>query len=208
MLSKSVIEFLNDVSSGSPVPGGGSVSAITGALGTSLISMVLNLTTSSKKYEEFHQFASDNQIEVCRISERLKKLVIEDAEAFDRVMTSFRLPKNTDEERAQRKSAIEVATRQAIAIPLETGKQCIEGLSIINRIIEKSNKNAISDLGVANQLLNSACEGALYNVYINLSSISDTSYTDEVKKVVEKMIARKDELFLDNKNRIEKIILS
>ncbi len=206
MLSKSVIEFLNDVSSGSPVPGGGSVSAITGALGTSLVSMVLNLTASSKKYEEFHRFANETQIEVSRISERLKKLVVEDAEAFDKVMAAFKLPKNTDEEKSERKKAIEEATKQAIAVPLETGKQCIEGLSIINSVIDRSNKNAISDLGVANLLLKAACEGALYNVYINLGSLSDTSYTDEVKKVVEKMTQRKDELFSENKSRIEKLL--
>lgn len=206
MLSKSVIEFLDDVSSGSPVPGGGSVSAITGALGTSLVSMVLNLTTSSKKYEEFHQIANDTQIEVSRISERLKKLVVEDAEAFEKVMAAYKMAKNTEEEKAERKRALEEATKQAIAVPLETGKQCIEGLSIINKIIEKTNKNAISDLGVANLLLKAACEGAIYNIYINLNSLSDPSYTDEVKKVVEKMIGRKDEIFNDNKIRIEKIL--
>lgn len=206
MLSKSVIEFLNDVSSGSPVPGGGSVSAIAGALGTSLISMVLNLTTSSKKYEEFHQFANENQIEATRISERLKRLVVEDAEAFDKVMSAYKLPKNTDEEKAQRKKAIEEATKQAIAVPLETGKQCIEALSIINKVIEKSNKNAISDLGVANLLLKAACEGALYNVFINLGSITENSYIEEVKKVVSKMTERKEELFSDNKTRIEKLL--
>ncbi|MCX7944249.1 MAG: cyclodeaminase/cyclohydrolase family protein [Deltaproteobacteria bacterium] len=206
MLSKSVLEFLDDVSSGSPVPGGGSVAAIAGALGTSLISMVLNLTASNKKYEEFHQFANDNQIEVSRISDRLKKLVVEDAEAFDKVMSAFKMPKNTDEEKSERKKAIEEATKQAIAVPLETGKQCIEGLSIINKIIDKSNKNAISDLGVANLLLKAACEGALYNVYINLSSISDRSYCDEIKKVVDKMITRKDELFLENQKRIENLL--
>ncbi len=202
MLSKSVIEFLNDVSSGSPVPGGGSVSAITGALGTSLISMVLNLTASSKKYEEFHQFANENQLEVQRISD----LVLEDAEAFDKVMAAYKLPKSTDEEKTERKRAIEEATRWAIAVPLETGKQCIEALAVLNRIIEKSNKNAISDLGVANLLLKAACEGALYNVYINLGSISDNTYIDEVKKVVEKMINRKEELFSENKTRIEKLL--
>ncbi len=206
MLSKSVIEFLNEVSMGTPVPGGGSVSAIAGALGTSLISMVLNLTTSNKKYEEFHQFANENLIEVTRISERLKRLVVEDAEAFEKVMTAFKLPKNTEEEKNIRKKAIEEATRQAIAVPLETGKQCIEALSIISGVIERSNKNAISDLGVANLLLKAGCEGALYNVYINIGSLSDTTYTEEVKSVVEKMIQRKDELFLNNKVRIEKIL--
>ncbi|MCX7959342.1 MAG: cyclodeaminase/cyclohydrolase family protein, partial [Deltaproteobacteria bacterium] len=148
----------------------------------------------------------ENQIEVSRISERLKKLVVEDAEAFDKVMSALKMPKNSDAEKAERKKAIEEATKQAIAVPLETGKQCIEGLSVINKVIEKSNKNAISDLGVANLLLKAACEGALYNVYINLGSLSDESYTEEVKNVVQKMIVRKDELFSDNKERIEKIL--
>jgi formiminotetrahydrofolate cyclodeaminase len=206
MLKKSVLEFLDDVSSGNPVPGGGSVSAIAGALGTSLVSMVLNLTTSSKKYEEFHQFASENQLIVARISERLKNLVIEDAEAFEGVMSAYRLPKNTDEEKAKRKVAIEEATKKAIAIPLETGKQCIEGLEIINKIIEKTNRNAISDLGVANLLLKAGCEGAIYNVLINLSSISEESYKGEVESVIGRMQARKDELFNDNKERIERLL--
>ncbi len=206
MLKKSVVEFLEDVSSATPVPGGGSVSAIAGALSASLVRMVLNLTTSNKKYQEFHQFASENQIEASRISERLKKLVVEDAEAFEMVMSAYKMPKNTDEEKEVRRKAIEDATRNAIAVPLETGKQCIEILNIINRVIEKSNKNAISDLGVANLLAKAGCEGALYNVYINLSSISDTEYKEETKKVTERMISRRDELFEDNKARIEKLL--
>lgn len=206
MLSKSVVEFLRDVSAGTPVPGGGSVSAIVGALSASLVSMVLNLTTANKKYQEFHQFASDNQMEISRISERLKRLVVEDAEAFDAVMAAYKLPRNTDEEKDIRKKAIEDATKIAIAVPLETSKQCIEVLNIINRIIDKSNRNAISDIGVANLLAKAGCEGALYNVYINLSSISDTTYKEETEKVIEKMITRKEGLFTNNKTRIEKLL--
>jgi len=206
MLKKSVLEFLDDVSSGSPVPGGGSVSAIAGALGTSLVSMVLNLTTSSKKYQEFHQFASENQLIIARISDRLKSLVVEDSAAFDMVMAAYKLPKNTDEEKAERRVAIEEATKKAIAVPLETGKQCIEGLEIINKVIEKTNRNAISDLGVANLLLKAGCEGAIYNVLINLSSISEDSYKNEVESVINRMQTRKEELFNDNRDRIERLL--
>lgn len=206
MLKKSVLEFLDDVSSGSPVPGGGSVSAIAGALGTSLVSMVLNLTTSSKKYQEFHQFASENQLIIARISDRLKSLVVEDSAAFDMVMAAYKLPKNTDEEKAERRVAIEEATKKAIAVPLETGKQCIEGLEIINKVIEKTNRNAISDLGVANLLLKAGCEGAIYNVLINLSSISEDSYKNEVESVINRMQTRKEELFKDNRDRIERLL--
>jgi len=206
MLKKSVLEFLDDVSSGSPVPGGGSVSAIVGALGTSLVSMVLNLTTSSKKYQEFHQFASENQLIIARISDRLKSLVVEDSAAFDMVMAAYKLPKNTDEEKAERRVAIEEATKKAIAVPLETGKQCIEGLEIINKVIEKTNRNAISDLGVANLLLKAGCEGAIYNVLINLSSISEDSYKNEVESVINRMQTRKEELFKDNRDRIERLL--
>jgi len=206
MLKKSVLEFLDDVSSGSPVPGGGSVSAIVGALGTSLVSMVLNLTTSSKKYQEFHQFASENQLIIARISDRLKSLVVEDSAAFDMVMAAYKLPKNTEQEKAERRVAIEEATKKAIAVPLETGKQCIEGLEIINKVIEKTNRNAISDLGVANLLLKAGCEGAIYNVLINLSSISEDSYKNEVESVINRMQTRKEELFKDNRDRIERLL--
>lgn len=168
--------FLDILASSSPTPGGGSASALAGALAAGLTSMVCNLTIGKKKYEE----VSEELTRVLQSSEelrqRLTKLVEEDSEAFNRVMAAFRLPKETQEEKETRSRQIEEATKGAAKVPLEVMEEALRVLDLSQVVAEKGNPNSISDAGVAALLAWSAVEGADLNVEINLSSLKDESF--------------------------------
>ena len=168
--------FLDLLASSSPTPGGGSASALAGALAAGLTSMVCNLTIGKKKYEE----VSEELTRVLQSSEelrqRLTKLVEEDSEAFNRVMAAFRLPKETPQEKETRSRQIEEATKGAAKVPLEVMEEALRVLELSQVVAEKGNPNSISDAGVAALLAWSAVEGADLNVEINLSSLKDKSF--------------------------------
>jgi formiminotetrahydrofolate cyclodeaminase len=181
---KSVNGFLDELASSSPAPGGGSVAALAGALGSALTSMVCNLTIGKKKYA-----AVDEQMKkVLKSSEELRarftKLVEDDTLAFNKVMEAYGLPKDNDAQKALRDAAITAATKEATMVPLEVMKHCIDALALAQDVAANGNKNSISDAGVSALMLNAACEGAALNVRINLNGLNDSDFvnwkTDEV----------------------------
>jgi len=169
-------KFLDLLASSSPTPGGGSVSALAGALAAGLTSMVCNLTIGKKRYQE----VSDELSKVLQRSEglreRLAQLVDEDAQAFDEVMKAYKLPKESPEEKEVRSHRIEEATKGAVQVPLEVMEKALKVLELSQVVAEKGNPNSLSDAGVAALLGWSAVEGANLNVEINLSSLHDESY--------------------------------
>ncbi len=178
LTEKSVAEFISDVASATPTPGGGSVSALAGSLGTALIAMVCSLTFGKKKYlgvqaemEEVHRQAGILQ-------SSFLQLVEEDARAFDTVMAAVGMPKDTDIERVKRSDAIQSATKYATEIPLRAMQLCEQALALTRAAAEKGNVNSVSDAGVAALMLHAACQGAQLNVQINLASINDSAYVE------------------------------
>jgi len=180
--------FLDELASSSPAPGGGSVAALAGALGTALISMVCNLTVGKKKY-------ADVQADMKKVLDQAEELrgvftvlVDKDTEAFNKVMEAFGLPKETDPQRALRAAAINEATKEASLVPLEVMKHCIDALALVQEVASKGNVNSISDAGVSGLMLNAACQSAALNVKINLNALNDAEFvgwkTDEVKSLV------------------------
>jgi len=169
-------KFLDLLASSSPTPGGGSVSALAGALAAGLTSMVCNLTIGKNRYQE----VSDELSKVLQRSEglreRLAQLVDEDAQAFDEVMKAYKLPKESPEEKEVRSHRIEEATKGAVQVPLEVMEKALKVLELSQVVAEKGNPNSLSDAGVAALLGWSAVEGANLNVEINLSSLHDESY--------------------------------
>lgn len=192
LVEKSVTEFIDEVDSASPAPGGGSVSALVGSLGASLSRMVGHLTVNKKKFkglsEEIQWDFMQRFEELHNIKTELNILVDRDTEAFNFVMAAFKLPKETEDEKAARREAIEAATYKAIDVPMVIGELSYRGLELIEYFVEYGNRNAITDLGVSALLLASALEGAILNVKINLPGISDEEYVGITKRKCEELL--------------------
>jgi methenyltetrahydrofolate cyclohydrolase len=183
-----VTKFLDELASNSPAPGGGSVAALSGALGSALASMVCHLTIGKKKYLD----VEGEMKSVLQRSEELRRtfttLVEQDTEAFNKVMEAFSLPKENDDQKALRSAAIQGATKEAALVPLRVMKHIIDALALTKIIAEKGNANSASDAGVSALMLQAGCEGAALNVQINLNSTTDAEFvgwhTDEVTSLL------------------------
>jgi formiminotetrahydrofolate cyclodeaminase len=179
--TQSLNQFLDEVASRSPAPGGGSVAALSGALGAALTSMVCHLTIGKKKYADVQQEMET----VLKRSEELRtsfsELVQEDTGAFDSVMKAFSLPKETEEEKTRRASAIEEATKKATLVPLKVMELCVQALPLTKSVAEKGNTNSVSDAGVSALMLHAACKGAALNVRTNLGALQDKPFAKETK---------------------------
>ena len=206
LVDKNIKEFLDELSSSSPAPGGGSVAALSGALGAALVSMTCHLTIGKKGYES----VSDEMNEVLKKSNVLKEnltlLIDEDTNAFNKVMAAYKMPKETDEEKEKRRDAIQDALKNAANVPLDVMKQCVNVLSLAKIISEKGNKNAVSDAGVAALMSLAGLNSAALNIEINLSGIKDEKFVSEMKNEVKTLTVNgeriKDEIIKTVKNKI------
>lgn len=174
--SLSVKEFIDKVTGNDPVPGGGSVSALNGSLAASLAAMVANLTVGRKKYAEVNDEMEQISARMTEQSAKLLADVDRDAEAYDRVFAAFKLPKETDEEKAVRKEAIQRETKYAAEVPMEVARTASELLPMIDAAARRGNSNAVTDATVAMMCARTAVIGALLNVRINLTSITDEAF--------------------------------
>jgi len=177
-----VNEFMNVLGSDEPAPGGGSASALAGAMGISLTKMVTELTIGKKKYVEFDQLAQDTQKEAQALQKELTEAIDKDTEAFNVVSAVFSMPKSTPEEKAARSEALQSALQGAAISPYNMMETCVRALTVTKKIVGKSNTNAASDLGVAALNLKSALQGSWLNVLINLSSIKDQAFVEKYRK--------------------------
>ncbi|GAB6281757.1 MAG: cyclodeaminase/cyclohydrolase family protein [Ignavibacterium sp.] len=178
-LQKTINEYIQELSSESPTPGGGNVSAFCGVLAASLSEMVCNLTIGKKKYADVENEIKNVKEELIKTKTKFLELAEKDNDAFNKVMDSFKLPKNNHEEIAVRNIALEKATLEAAEVPFDVIKLVKETLPLITFVAEKGNKNSISDAGVAASLLSTATEGAYLNVLINCSSLSNQTLANE-----------------------------
>ncbi len=198
LVNMTLVEFADETASESPAPGGGSISAYVGALGVSLATMVANLSSHKKgwdnRWEEFSQWAEKGQF----IKDELTKLVDADTAAFNKIMTAFGLPKSTDEEKAARKQAIQEATKFAIEIPFKVMQVSYDSLVLIKAMAEIGNPNSVSDAGVGALCVRSAVMGAFMNVRINASGYDDKTYVTDIiakgKDIEQKTIALETEI--------------
>lgn len=184
----SVTDFLNVTASDSPTPGGGSASALAASLGAALTSMVCRLTIGKKKYADVQSEmeAVLKKSEVLRA--KLTAMIDEDAAAFNKVMTAFGLPKETEEQKTQRSAAIQEATKSATLVPIKLMEQCTEALELVKVVARKGNQNSLSDAGVAVIVLRAGCEGAALNVKTNLSSLQDAAFVELTKANVHSIL--------------------
>jgi len=181
-------EFLKETASNSPAPGGGSVSALAGALGAALSSMVGNLSIGKDTTRE-EKAKMQGKIKICTdLIDSLKDGVDKDTEAFNKVMDAFKLPKETDEDKKVRSSAIQEAMKEAAEQPYETALLCIDVMNMSIDMLKEGNKNAASDAAVSGFMGYAALQGAICNVKINLNSIKDSEYVGTMKSKVEELL--------------------
>ena len=168
--------FLAETAGSAPVPGGGSISALNGAIATALTEMVANLTIGKKKYADVEGQMRTIATEAAIIRERLIRDIDRDSEAYDRVFAAFKLPKETEEEKAERSRVIQDATKQAAMVPMEVAEEIASVMETIIYVAHKGNRNAV-------MTARTCVLGALLNVRINLTSIKDEAF---VKRMSEK----------------------
>ncbi len=194
--------FLSELASSSPAPGGGSVAALSGALGAALSSMVCNLTVGKEKYIDVQDEIQDVLKKSEVLKKELTKLIDEDTNAFSDVIKAFKMPKETEEQKKKRSAAIQKGYKAAASVPLETAKTCEKILDVAQIVAEKGNQSSITDAAVSALMAKAGVESAILNVKINLGSIKDEEF-------VEKLSFELDELEIstsDKKNAVMKIV--
>jgi formiminotetrahydrofolate cyclodeaminase len=184
--------FLEKLSSATPTPGGGSASALAGALSAALVSMTagLSLTKGELKPKEVREIRKKAQ----RIQKRLFRAIEEDAKSYEAVLKAFHLPKDTEKEHLIRSKAIRQAYRKATITPQLVCQQSIELLEYSNTLILKGNPNALSDVGVAAFLADTAVKGGLLNIGINLGPVRDKSFREKMHSLIGKLEKRRNQL--------------
>jgi len=199
LINLKVQDFIKEVASDSPAPGGGSVAALSCSLGAGLISMLANLTIGKKGYEE----VDDKMKEIALISnsaaELFLKVIDADTKAFDAFMDAMKMPKDTDEQKAARSAAMQGALKGAIYVPLQLAKDAATLIDTCEYAIKNGNKNAASDGAVALTMLRSGILAAIFNVRINLSGIKDGEFINKIGKEVdelEKVVKNREEAIL------------
>ena len=166
-------DYLKLLASDAPAPGGGSVSALSAAQGAALTAMVCDLTIPQEKYAAFRETCEQVKRDILSVLDELIVVIDKDTEAYNKVSAAFKMPKDTEEQKAARSAAIREATVEATKVPYRTMELCLAGLSITQRAVGRSNPNAASDLGVAALNLLAGLKGAYLNVKINLPGIKD-----------------------------------
>ncbi len=198
LVKMTLSDFADETASESPAPGGGSISAYMGALGISLATMVANLSSHKRgwddKWELFSEIAEEGQI----LKEKLINMVDEDTNAFNKIMDAFSLAKSSDAEKQIRQNAIQSATLYATKVPLEVMKLAFESMTPIRKMVEIGNPNSVTDAGVGALAARSAIVGAYLNVKINASGLKDKviaqQILDQGQQIEEKAIALESEI--------------
>ncbi len=194
LVQKPAFDFVDEVSRDTPAPGGGSVSALAGALGAALGAMVANLSIGKGEYDDRYE-------ELCSLAERAQELkdalvrgVDEDTQAFDAVIAGMRMPKDTPEERKVRSRAIQEGYKAATLVPLATVEQCRDALRICLEMVRMAPEDMMSDVGTGALVARAGLVGAAYNVRINLKSIEDERFCQEMRERLKEVLEEGEEL--------------
>ncbi|MBN2240009.1 MAG: cyclodeaminase/cyclohydrolase family protein [Dehalococcoidales bacterium] len=194
LTSRSVVSFLDDLASSAPAPGGGSVAALSGALGAALISMVCNLTIGKEKYAA----VQDDITALCERSESLRSklsdLLEEDVAAYTRLSGVMKMPRTTEEEKEVRAASMAEALKEATNVPMKIAETCVAVMELCRLAADKGNTNAVSDVGVAIVMAEAGLKSAALNVLINLGMIKDEQFVNENRKKLDELLGGKQEL--------------
>ena len=194
LTDKSTKSFLDELASSAPAPGGGSVAALSGALGAGLISMVCNLTLGKPKYAA----VQDDISAILKKSESLRKeltdLLEADVQAYTQLSQTMKMPRDTEEQKATRATLMDKALKAATEVPMRVAEACVAVMALCPAAAEKGNTNAVSDVGVGILMAEAGLRGAALNVLINLGLIKDEGFVTESRKKLNNLLQGKPEL--------------
>ncbi|MDD2496044.1 MAG: cyclodeaminase/cyclohydrolase family protein [Tissierellia bacterium] len=190
MKNMTLVDFANQVASNSPVPGGGSIAAVCGTLSAALTEMVANLTIGKKKYMQVEEHMKEIIQEACNLRNKLIDDIQKDSDSYNKVMTSYKMPKDTDEEKVIRQKNIQESLKNAALVPLSVAESSYQVLPLVEEVIEKGNSNAVTDGLVACMMARTSVLSALLNVKINLISINDIDFVNNLNGKVKELEIR------------------
>ena len=192
-------EFVDVLASKAPVPGGGGASALVGAIGMALGNMVGSLTVGKKKYADVEADIIAMKEKATALQADFLRLVEADAEAFEPLSKAYGMPRETEEEKAEKARVMAIVLKDACAVPMEIMEKCCEAIDVIEEFASKGSALAISDAGVGVVFCKAALLGASLNVFINTKSMADKEYAASLNEKADKMIAdyskKADEIF-------------
>jgi glutamate formiminotransferase/formiminotetrahydrofolate cyclodeaminase len=203
LLKMNLRQFCNETLSDSPAPGGGSVAALMGALGASLGGMVANLSAGKRGWDDKLKYFSDWAVKAQRLKDELLFLVDEDTAAFNKVMAAFALPKESAEEKAARKAAIQSANQYAAEIPLRVMETAAKSYPLLAEMAKNGNPASISDVGVGLLAVRACIGGAAMNVRINLVGLQDEKFKSTLLKRIQQIGAESDSEFKEINQAVE-----
>ncbi len=183
----SVKDFLEKTASKSPAPGGGSMAALSASSAASLSEMVANLTVGKKGFVDVEEEMRAIGARASELREDLVRDISRDSDAFDQVMAAFKTPRETAEQKADRSRAIQDAFKHAAMVPLGVARSALELIDLAGRAVQIGNKNAVTDAAVGVMMARTAVLSALYNVKINLGSIKDRTFVQELSQEVARL---------------------
>jgi len=199
LTEKPVTAFLDELASSAPAPGGGSVAALSGALGAALVSMVCNLTVGKKKYADVQEDIKVLLAQSEALRQELIELLESDVAVYTEVSRAMKMPRATDEEKAARTAAMQKALKAATEVPMQVAEACVEVMELCRPAAEKGNVNAVSDAGVAVLMAEAGLRSAALNVLINLAWIKDEAFVVENRARLDALLkgkpAMRDEIY-------------
>ena len=181
LTQQTVTDFLDALASNAPAPGGGSVAALSGALGAALLSMVCNLTLGKKKYAAVQDEIAALVDKTEALRHRLTGLLEADVQVYTGVSAAYKMPRKTPEAKAARSAAIQEALKAAAQVPLQVAEACVEVLDLCTQTAEQGNLNAVSDAGVAALMAEAGLRSAALNVIINVNAIKDEAFSAKLQ---------------------------
>jgi glutamate formiminotransferase / formiminotetrahydrofolate cyclodeaminase len=206
LVNMTAMNLVHEISRDTPAPGGGSVSALSSAMGAGLASMVAGLTLSKKQYASVKNDMAEIGTKAQSIKDRLLKGVDDDTDAFNAYFNALKMPKKSPVEKEKREAAMQDGLKQAVAVPLNTAKDSLEAIELCLQVVEKGNVNSVTDGGVGAETAYAGLRGAILNVLINLPGIHDENFVSEMKTHCEELIRKGDNLIGSVRNLVlEKI---
>jgi len=199
LTKKPVVTFLDELASSAPAPGGGSVAALSGALGAALISMVCNLTVGKKRYADVQEDIKALLAQSEALRKELVELLEADVRVYTEVSRAMKMPRATEEEKAARTAAMQKALKAATDVPMQVAEACVKVMDLCQPAAEKGNVNAVSDAGVAVLMAEAGLRSAALNILINLAWIKDETFVAENRAKLDALLegkpAMRDEVY-------------